>query len=102
VRSITGGACADKKSTGKKSQGLSTLEDASPWYCLDEHCIYCGKDDYTETYGPRTLVMCTACTAGAAHVGCYQDATGRELPEGIVSSSDWFCSEVRHTLIQLW
>jgi hypothetical protein len=66
-----------------------------PWYNMDSQCIYCGSDEFHAGWGPATLVMCSACSAGGVHVGCYEGATGMTMSEDVLSSgSTWFCSEV--------
>lgn len=71
------------------------MSKEQPWYCLESQCIYCGKDDFSEEYGPRTFLECTACTSRGSHVGCHEKETGKQLEKEFVESgSDWFCCEV--------
>lgn len=65
-----------------------------PWYALDIHCIFCRKDDYACSYGPRSLLLCSCCPKGT-HVECYEKAKGILLCQDFIDSgSSWFCSKV--------
>ena len=61
-----------------------------------EPCIHCGGTDFLpDGFGPRTLVLCTACGDVGTHVACEAEALGvEELDEDMVDAP-WFCGEVR-------
>ena len=61
-----------------------------------EPCIHCGGTDFlTSGFGPRTLVLCTACGDVGTHAACEAAALGvEELDEDMVDAP-WFCGEVR-------
>lgn len=60
-----------------------------------EPCVHCGGTDFqADGFGPRTLVLCTACGDVGAHVECEAAALGVDLDEDMVDAA-WFCGEVR-------
>lgn len=64
------------------------------WYELGSSCIHCNKDDYSCSYGPRSLLLCSCCPKGT-HVECYEKAKGLVLTEEFIDSgSSWFCCKV--------
>jgi hypothetical protein len=67
------------------------------WFELaTQKCKHCGDEDWSADYGERTLLLCTACGRGCAHVGCEETVTGQEYGEDFMDSgADWFCCQVR-------
>ena len=71
-------------------------EDAGPaFWEAPEDCICCGGIDYSQGYGPRTLVFCQTCQARGTHVECWQARSGQLISEAQLQSPafQWFCSE---------
>jgi hypothetical protein len=67
------------------------------WFDLSQHCKHCGEEDWSSEFSDRTLLVCTACGVGCAHVGCEESTTGQDCydEQFVESGCDWFCCEVR-------
>ena len=73
------------------SGGCLEEKGDSEWAtAASEACKYCGREDYQPGAGPRTLLVCSCCQGGAAHIECEEAATGAPPGDG-----DWFCCQVR-------
>jgi hypothetical protein len=65
------------------------------WFDLSQRCRHCGEEDWSSEFCERTLLVCTCCGVGCAHVGCEAATMGHEYGEEFVESGcDWFCCEV--------
>ena len=72
----------------------SKTTSSTAWAEAKDLCIYCGVNDYSPDFGPRTLLICCSCQAKGGHVECEQKARGAVLTEQDVQQEPWFCSEV--------
>ena len=82
--------------TAQKMPHPTTSAAAEPrWFDLAQRCKHCGDDDWCADFGPRTMLVCSACGVGCAHVGCEGAVNEAEYDEDFVTSgAEWFCSEV--------
>ena len=64
-----------------------------------EACFYCGKDDWTPGFGPRTVLRCNCCYVRCMHVECRAKAAGEELTEAVMEpDAVLICDAVRAAL----
>ncbi|KAL6758250.1 hypothetical protein V8C86DRAFT_3025593 [Haematococcus lacustris] len=70
------------------SKGVGNPNAANHDWCTfnTEECMYCGKNDWQSTFGPRTFIRCSCCVVKAMHVECHTKATGAVLDASILSS----------------
>ena len=70
--------------------------DSADWASAQNKCIYCGGNDFSVEFGPRTFIECVCCQDLGCHVECEQASIGTELDQTTVESEDYeyFCSKV--------